>query len=285
MKQQAEDLVLRKKRKLPKPEDGDGSGADDNHDDEGENSESPSAAQPLDDHDKKTIDKIDEVSSGDKKEFPKKDATGASAPVIPMTAMMFPMTMMMPMMMPFPQGGGVGLVDEVPKKKKRGRPSKKALAQQSTQSINSADQPLSMPMWPFGMPLMPLGFKFPVNPIMVAPQVKNSKELDGATTSVVKAGSVEDHSSAGASSKEVLVDDLKKKSRSTSGKPRGRPRTRPRPGDVISRPKLMNLAPAVMYDHINGNGALEKDPKDSEDDEDDDPNKGGGGLLPGERVV
>ncbi|RHY32573.1 hypothetical protein DYB32_002443 [Aphanomyces invadans] len=246
MKQQAEDLVLRKKRKLPKPEDGDGSGADDNHDDEGENSESPSAAQPLDDHDKKTIDKIDEVSSGDKKEFPKKDATGASAPVIPMTAMMFPMTMMMPMMMPFPQGGGVGLVDEVPKKKKRGRPSKKALAQQSTQSINSADQPLSMPMWPFGMPLMPLGFKFPVNPIMVAPQ---------------------------------------KKSRSTSGKPRGRPRTRPRPGDVISRPKLMNLAPAVMYDHINGNGALEKDPKDSEDDEDDDPNKGGGGLLPGERVV
>ncbi|RLO10070.1 hypothetical protein DYB28_011036 [Aphanomyces astaci] len=288
--QQHDDLVPRKKRKLPKLED-DGttaSGDEESHGEDDEQSEIASATHHLEeDNDKKPTDKADDAVAADKKELPKKD-TAATAPVIPMTAMMFPMTMMMPMMLPFPQGSGVGLVDEIPKKKKRGRPSKKSLAQQSTPSINSADQPLSMPMWPFGMPLMPMGFKFPMNPIMVAPQVKNGKDHDGsATASVMKAGSVEDHSSTANVSREVLADDLKKKVRSTSGKPRGRPRTRPRPGDVISRPKLMNLAPAVLYDHINGGGPLDKDPKEEEEDEDDDPNKGGGSqaLLPGERVV
>ncbi|KAF0693551.1 Aste57867_15493 [Aphanomyces stellatus] len=271
------DEQLRKKRKLRKPEDEDG---DDLEQD-----------SPTNEEDKKLV-KLDDA---DKKELPKKDQ-----PAVPMAAMMFPMTMMMPMMMPFPQGAaGTGAADEVPKKKKRGRPSKKSLAQQATPTINPAEQPLPMPMWPFGMPLMPVGFKFPMNPIMVAPQVKGGKEQDSATAALLsKAGSVEEQNvtsqhalkeggtiSPGNIGKMVVpsaivVDDLKKKVRSTSGKPRGRPRTRPRPGDLIARPKLMNLAPAVIYDHMNGGSPLDKDHKDSEEDEDDDPNKGGG-----ERVV
>ncbi|KAF0740409.1 hypothetical protein Ae201684P_016443 [Aphanomyces euteiches] len=255
-------------------------------DEDGETSEQEDAS--LNEEDKKKDAPAGDES--DKKELPKKDG-----PAVPMATMMFPMTMMMPMMMPYPQGSvGAGATDEIPKKKKRGRPSKKSLAQQSTPTLNPADQSVPMPMWPFGMPLMPVGFKFPMNPIMVAPQVKGAKDQESTASSLLtKAGTVEEQSalkegtpiSPGHLGKMVVpstivVDDMKKKVRSTTGKPRGRPRTRPRPGDIITRPKLMNLAPAVIYDHMNG-AHLDKDAKESgaEDDDDEEPHKSG------ERVV
>ncbi|KAG9412036.1 hypothetical protein AC1031_017669 [Aphanomyces cochlioides] len=230
---------VRKKRKLRRD------------DEDGETSEQEDAS--LNEEDKKKDAPAGDES--DKKELPKKDG-----PAVPMATMMFPMTMMMPMMMPYPQGAvGAGATDEIPKKKKRGRPSKKSLAQQSTPTLNPADQSVPMPMWPFGMPLMP-----------------GAKDQESTASSLLtKAGTVEEQSAL----KEV-VDDMKKKVRSTTGKPRGRPRTRPRPGDIITRPKLMNLAPAVIYDHMNG-AHLDKDAKESgaEDDDDEEPHKSG------ERVV
>ncbi|OQR82777.1 hypothetical protein ACHHYP_15556 [Achlya hypogyna] len=250
----------------------------------------------MDDH----TDEMDrgEESDGrdDKKKELKKslDAKDKETLTMPMAAMgmMFPMTMMMPMMLPFAQPG---TGDELPKKKKRGRPSKKMLAaaqQASAIQAQLSDAQLQVPVWPFGMPLLPVGFKFPVtNPstppvVMVAPSGKAKEDL-------AKADAIEDHDDHRRSSitdgsispddktkMPVLSEELKKKVRNSTGKPRGRPRTRPRPGDMIARPKIINIAPAVNYEPLQGHLGHKSDDSDAKADSGDEDHDDHVGGLP-----
>ncbi|EQC32070.1 hypothetical protein SDRG_10267 [Saprolegnia diclina VS20] len=252
----------------------------------------------MDDH----TDEIDRGEESDgrddkKKELKKMDPKEKEQLTMPMAAMgmMFPMTMMMPMMLPFAQPGAT---DELPKKKKRGRPSKKMLAaaqQASAIQAQLSDAQLQVPVWPFGMPLLPVGFKFPVNNpstppvVMVAPNGKTKEDA------LAKSDALEDHDddhhgrrssiTDGSISPDdkskmpaSLADELKKKVRNSTGKPRGRPRTRPRPGDMIARPKIINIAPAVNYEPLQGHIGHKSDDSDAKaesGDEDHDDHVGG----------
>ncbi|OQR90423.1 hypothetical protein THRCLA_22554 [Thraustotheca clavata] len=233
----------------------------------------------------KHVEEMEPDSDGRDEKKGKKDKEQIT---MPLTAMMFPMTMMMPMMLPFAQNGSV---DEVPKKKKRGRPSKKMLAaaQQATQlQAQLGDAQLQVPVWPFGMPLLPVGFKFPVNNpttppvVMVAPNAKAKEDMLSKEDGVhdeehTRQTSLTDGSISPDDKAKIpaLVDEYKKKVRNSTGKPRGRPRTRPRPGDLIARPKIINIAPAVNYEPLQGHMGQKSDESDKAESGDEEDHVGG----------